>query len=156
MAFFSPLSCKPAREEARRESLYHCFTWEIKKRSARRGRQEKRSWMAGTVLMEKSCINDLQYVELFQVKQSLALLLHSNKALGFLIVFKDTRVKWRFLAFIFLYNYEMQDGQMENTNWLFLGSHYFKALQSEPPSWAWLSWQFFNRKVCLALPPTGT
>lgn len=37
--------------------------------------------MAGTGLMEKSCMNDLQYVELFQVKQWLALLLHSNKAL---------------------------------------------------------------------------
>lgn len=52
--------------------------------------------MVGTVLMEKSCINDLQYVELFQVKPWLELLLHSNKALEFLVVFKDTTVKWGF------------------------------------------------------------
>lgn len=44
--------------------------------------------------MEKSCMNDLQYVELFQVKQRWALLLHSNKTLDFLVaVFKDTSLK---------------------------------------------------------------
>lgn len=59
--------------------------------------------MAGTVLMEKSCINDLQYVELFQVKPWLELLSHSNKALEFLVVFEDTRVKWGFWAFLLFF-----------------------------------------------------
>lgn len=118
MAFFSP-SCKPARARRRSQERELLRLFHLGKKLPSGGGEEKRRWMAATGLMKKSCMNDLQYVEVFQVKQWLALLLHSNTALDFLVVvFKDTRPNWRSwnsLYFIIIIECKMDKWEIQNS-----------------------------------------